>query len=59
VDELATLLALEQDVVVIDTRGHNAYATVHIPGALDIPASQVGDAAPQLTRSTKVVLYCS
>jgi rhodanese-related sulfurtransferase len=59
VDELATLLALERDVVVIDTRGHSAYAAAHIPGALDIPASQVGDAAPQLARSAKVVLYCS
>ena len=58
-DELATLLALEQNVVVVDTRGHNAYSAAHIQGALDIPISETNDAAPQLPRSARIVLYCA
>ena len=59
VDDLATLLALEHNVVVIDTRGHSAYATAHIKGALDIPVDETDRAAPELPRSAKIVLYCA
>jgi rhodanese-related sulfurtransferase len=53
------MLALEQDVHVIDTRGHSAYATAHIQGALDIPANDMETAASQFAWHDKIVLYCA
>jgi rhodanese-related sulfurtransferase len=53
------MLALEQNLIVIDTRGHNAYATAHIQGALDLPVDEIDDAATEWPRSTKIVLYCA
>jgi rhodanese-related sulfurtransferase len=59
VDELAELLALERPVILIDARGTNAFSQAHIPGALDIPAGQIGDAAPQWPKGARIVLYCT
>ena len=59
VDELKALLSSARNVVVVDTRGRDAYAAAHIRGALDIPYDQVEAAAPQLSRSAKIVFYCA
>jgi rhodanese-related sulfurtransferase len=53
------MLALEQAVYVIDTRGHSAYAAAHIQGALDIPADDMGTAVSQFAKHAKIVLYCA
>jgi rhodanese-related sulfurtransferase len=59
VDELAELLALERQVVVVDTRGTNAFSQAHIPGALDIAVNQIESAAPQWPKHAQIVLYCT
>lgn len=59
IDELKAMLSSARNVIVIDTRDHNAYQTAHIRGALNIPYNQVALVAPQLPRSAKIVLYCA
>jgi hypothetical protein len=57
--ELKSLLSSARNVIVIDTRGHDAYEAAHIRGALDIPYDQVEFVAPQLSRSAKLIFYCA
>ena len=58
-DELKSLLSSARNVLVIDTRGHDAYEAAHIRGAVSIPYDQVELVAPQLSRSAKLVFYCA
>ena len=46
------------DFVVIDTRDRESYAEAHIPGALNIPMSDVDTAAAKLSRDKEHVTYC-
>ena len=57
--ELRDMLTSARRVVVIDVRGHDAYAAAHIPGALDIPYADIEAQAQQLPRNTPIVLYCA
>jgi rhodanese-related sulfurtransferase len=49
------------DVVVVDTLGPMYYASGHLPGAINIPHTQVAELAPQLLPDTEaaIVTYCS
>ena len=58
-DELKSLLSSARNVLVIDTRGNDAYEAAHIRGALNIPYDQVEFVAPQLSRSAKLIFYCA
>jgi hypothetical protein len=57
--ELQTLLNQGKNVVVVDTRSEEAYASGHIPGALSIPGPDMATRYNELPRDAKIVLYCS
>jgi rhodanese-related sulfurtransferase len=47
------------EAVLIDVRSPVDYAEGHIPGAINVPASQVGSRAPEIRRMGKLpILYC-
>jgi rhodanese-related sulfurtransferase len=46
------------DFVLLDTRGREAFANGHIPGALCVPIEQLSDAIAGLPRDKEVVTYC-
>jgi hypothetical protein len=57
--ELKSMLSSARNVVVVYVRGRDAYLAAHIRGALDIPYDQVEAAAPTLSRTAKIVIYCA
>jgi 3-mercaptopyruvate sulfurtransferase SseA len=46
------------DFVLIDTRGREAFANGHIPGAWCIPASDLDQFVSQLPKDQEIVTYC-
>ena len=52
---------LDQDkLLVIDTRGPEAYRAGHIPGSVNVPLSTWADHLPRLKASKKpIVAYCA
>jgi len=48
-------------VTVVETLGPAYYESAHLPGAINIPHTQVRDLAPQLLpdKQTAIVTYCS
>jgi rhodanese-related sulfurtransferase len=46
------------DVVVLDVRPEDEYASGHVPGALSIPAAELGRRLEELPRDREVVAYC-
>jgi 3-mercaptopyruvate sulfurtransferase SseA len=52
---------IDQDkVLVIDTRGPDAYRAGHVPGALNVPLSDWTTHLPRLKASKKpIVAYCA
>lgn len=46
------------DVVVLDVRPGDEYASGHIPGALSIPLEELDDRLSDLPRDTTIVAYC-
>lgn len=59
-DELRALIDTG-DVIVVDTLGPMHYADAHLPGAINIPHTEVGRLAPELLpdRDAAIVTYCS
>jgi rhodanese-related sulfurtransferase len=59
-DELRSLLDTG-DVIVVDTLGPLYYEAAHIPGAINIPHTDVDRLAPALLpdKSATIVTYCS
>lgn len=57
---LKNMMDTDVDFVLIDARGHEAYAKEHLPGALSIPSDHLGQ---HLLRDHKkhrtFVTYCS
>jgi rhodanese-related sulfurtransferase len=49
------------DVVVVETLGPQYYEDGHLPGAINIPHTEVAELAPQLLpdRDAAIVTYCS
>jgi len=62
---LAEVRAVLEDgrTVLVDARASSAYASGHIPGALNIPVSEfhpdMADRLAHLPRSTPVITYCT
>ena len=57
--ELLDLMSSPRKVVIVDVRGHDAYADGHIPGALDLPYAEVEAKHQQLPRTSQIVFYCA
>ena len=58
---IAEALALRDrgEAVIVDVRSPDLYAEGHIPGALNIPGSQIGERAAELRRMGRLpILYC-
>jgi hypothetical protein len=45
------------NVVVVDVRGAQYYAEMHIPGALSIPEAEIANRLDELSRDVDLVLY--
>ena len=45
--------------VFVDTHSPQQFAVQHIPGAINIPANDVGDKADKLPKGKKIIAYCS
>jgi Rhodanese-like domain len=46
------------DFVLLDTRGAEAFAHAHIPGAWSIPPEKVDEVAALLPKDREIVTYC-
>ncbi len=46
------------DFVLLDTRGREAFANGHIPGALCAPTEEIAQLVPLLPKDREVVTYC-
>lgn len=59
--ELKGKLDRGEDVVVVETLGPAYYEDAHLPGAINIPHTEVDELAPSLLpdKSAQVVVYCS
>ncbi|HEV7804638.1 MAG TPA: rhodanese-like domain-containing protein [Solirubrobacteraceae bacterium] len=59
-DELQAAIAAG-DVVVVETLGPQYYEDAHLPGAINIPHTEVARLAPALLpdKATRIVTYCS
>jgi rhodanese-related sulfurtransferase len=55
--ELLKRLA-EGQVILLDVRPVEEYATAHIPGALSIPVAELETRLPELPQDREVVAYC-
>jgi rhodanese-related sulfurtransferase len=60
-DELRARLDGEESVVVIEALGPKYYEDAHLPGAINIPHTEVDELAPRLLpdKSARIVVYCS
>jgi rhodanese-related sulfurtransferase len=57
---LKQMMDSETDFVMIDARGHEAYAKEHIPGAVSIPSDHIGEhLLREFRRERTYVTYCS
>ena len=57
--DLKAVLERHENVVVIDARSPEAYATGHIPGAVNIPHRMMGsETTSSIEKSALVVVYC-
>jgi hypothetical protein len=57
--ELKEKLDANQDLIVVDARSRKEYDSVHIPGALSIPLSEVEERQGELPQEGEIVLYCT
>lgn len=48
-----------EPLIVIDTRSASAFAASHVPGALNIPLSQLREKAASLPKHLPIVFYCN
>ena len=46
------------DFVLLDTRGTEAFANGHIPGAINAPLDQFSELIPTLPKDLEIVTYC-
>ena len=60
-EELKGRLDRGEDVVVVETLGSVYYEDAHLPGAINIPHTEVDELAPSLLpdKAAQVVVYCS
>ena len=60
-DELKGRLDRGEEVVLVETLGPGYYEDAHLPGAINIPHTEVDTLAPEMLpdKSAEVVVYCS
>ncbi|HEV2743112.1 MAG TPA: rhodanese-like domain-containing protein [Rubrobacter sp.] len=60
-EELKGKLDRGEDVVVVETLGPAYYEEAHLPGAINLPHTEVDELAPSLLpdKAAQVVVYCS
>ena len=59
-DELKAKMNRGEDFVLVDTMPERYYRHSHLPGAINLPADEVGERAPELQpdRDAEIVVYC-
>jgi hypothetical protein len=57
--ELKEKLDANEDVIVVDARSRKEYDSLHIPGALSIPLSEIEERHGELSQEREIVLYCT
>ena len=47
--------------ILMETLAPETYANAHLPGAVNVPVSQIQDLAPKLapTKDAEIVVYCA
>ena len=50
--------AAPYDFVLLDTRGNEAFAGGHIPGAWSVPGDELDKNLPRLPKDKEIVTYC-
>lgn len=60
-DELRSRIDANPDLVIVEALGPMYYEDAHIPGAINIPHTEVDDLAPKLLldKDAEIVVYCS
>ncbi len=60
-EELEAKLDRGEEVVLVETLGPRYYEDAHLPGAINIPHTEVDERAPEMLpdKSSEVVVYCS
>jgi Rhodanese-like domain len=48
-----------KNVIIVDVRGQEDYATAHIPGALSLPLAELETRAQELSRDATIITYCT
>jgi len=50
-----------EDVIIVEALGPKYYEEAHLPGAINIPHTEVDELAPRLLpdKSTQIIVYCS
>jgi rhodanese-related sulfurtransferase len=59
-EELKAKLDREEDFFLVDTMPNRYYRHSHLPGAVNLPADQVRERAPELlpAKDVEIVVYC-
>ena len=59
-EELEEKLEGATDLILVDTMAEMYYRHSHLPGAINLPADQVGERAPDLLpdKDAEIVVYC-
>jgi rhodanese-related sulfurtransferase len=60
-EEIRAKLDRGEGVILVETLGPRYYEEAHLPGAINIPHTEVDELAPELLpdRSAQIVVYCS
>ena len=60
-EELEARLNRGEEVVLVETLGPKYYEDAHLPGAINIPHTEVDALAPEMLpdKSAQIVVYCS
>jgi rhodanese-related sulfurtransferase len=61
VDELKERIAREEEFAFVDTRNPTAWAEAEtkLPGAIRVPADEVGEHLGQIPKDRTVITYCT
>ena len=61
VDELKERIAREEELAFVDTRNEKAWAEAEtkLPGAIRVPAAEVGEHLDRIPKERTVITYCT
>jgi 3-mercaptopyruvate sulfurtransferase SseA len=59
-DELKAKMDRREDFILVDTMAEPYYRHSHLPGAINLPANEVRERAPELLpdKDAQIVVYC-